>query len=134
MTALEEFVRDGRVMAAASLFPVSIEANSAGRSPVRFMAIKHPDTKKWWASAWMTTTRRNNPEHILFGEVAEVFEMTSSRIQMIVDVRADDEADPELVTITVTPSSGGCCGNRLKSWNPFGPSVMLLHEPLRAIS
>ncbi|QGF20243.1 hypothetical protein SEA_SIXAMA_64 [Gordonia phage Sixama] len=118
MTTLDDFVNNGEVHVAASVFPVSIDINGSGRSPVRFMMLRHPNGA-WWAAAWGSSSS-GKPAQVLWGQVRTVFKLDIYGI----DILLEDET-----RVLTKPSSGGCCGNRLRSWNPFGPEVILLHSP-----
>lgn len=103
---LDEFVKDGTVQAAASMFPVELIKNSAGRSPVRFMILFNHNSNSWWATAWVSSPYTGSPERILLDEIVTTDVITVSRIELTL---VDD------VKVIAVPSRGGCCGNRLKS-------------------
>ncbi|QEM41540.1 hypothetical protein SEA_FORZA_71 [Gordonia phage Forza] len=115
---LADFIEDGQVQVAASVFPVSLQINDVGRSPVRFMLLKHP-SGDWWAAAWGSSTGAQ-PAQVLWGKVARV-----NRIDIyLIDIELEDGK-----RVLSSPSSGGCCGNRLRSWNPFDTQALLVHAP-----
>lgn len=120
---LDEFVVDARVYAAASVFPVHLEMHSTGRSPVRFMLLNHPDGT-WWAAAWINTYTSATPELVLLARVVTAHGISAKSI--VLDVASDDGSSVH--TVRVTPSAGGCCGSRLKSWQPFG-SAQMVYKP-----
>ena len=124
---LQDFVKEDKVYVSASVFPVQLTVNSAGRSPVRFMLLKHPTEDEWWAAAWATSY--GSVEQVLFGKVTEALKVHVSGIELMVD-----PGDGFSTHVSAVPSSGGCCGNRLKSWNPFGPGVQLLYMPYNSIT
>lgn len=121
---LEDFVQDGTVYAAASVFPVQLDINSTGRSPVRFMLLNHPDGS-WWAAAWATTYTTMQPEQLLLAKVTKANRVHVSEINLLVQ----NEGSEHLYHVIAKPSSGGCCGSRLKSWQPFGAGVSMSHRP-----
>lgn len=112
---LDEFIDDGQVNVAASMFPVSVDVSSTGVSPARFMLLHHPNGE-WWTAAWVMSTI-GEPSLLLMSKVVETYQIDVSCIRFLSTSGA----------VTVTPSSGGCCGNRLRSWSPFPPGVVLAH-------
>lgn len=115
---LSEFVVDGQARAAASVFPATVTVNSAGASPLRFMMLHHPNGQ-WYAAAWVSSQTGNEPNMTLLARVDEVFSFSSSAIALRTEVGH----------VSVIPTGqGGCCGNRLRGYNPFGPGVQLAHE------
>lgn len=116
---LSAFIKDGVVQAAASMFPVELVKNSAGRSPVRLMIVFNHVDQDWWVGAWASSSY-GSPERILLDKIVTADLITVSRIELTVT---------DSVKVTAIPSRGGCCGNRLKSWNPFGDGAVLAHRP-----
>ena len=119
---LEDFVVDGVVSAAASMFPTLVEVSSMGQSPCRFLLVLEPVTKDWWAMAWVSSAT-GDPSQILFSRVERVHTFSTSRVELATEDRGQ---------VVVTPSGGGCCGNRLRSFNPF-PAATLAHLPLNSV-
>ena len=117
---LNPFIKDGVVHAAASMFPVELIKNSAGRSPVRLMILFNHENNSWWVAAWASSPYSGNPERVLLAEIITADVITVSRIELTLE---------DSVKVIAIPSRGGCCGNRLKSWNPFGDGVILAHRP-----
>lgn len=112
---LDQFVEDGFVKAAASVFPIELKINSAGQSPVRLVIVHKPD-ETWWALAWASSAYTGQPQKILMAEIRDVHQLDIKGIRLTaVDGRE----------IIATPTSrGGCCGNRLKNWNPFSNATL----------
>ena len=121
---LAQFVQDGLVQAAASMFPVELIRNSVGRSPVRLMLLFNPTDGSWWVAAWASSARGGSPERLLLEKITDVHQISVSRVSVQVQNSQD---------VLAVPSGGGCCGNRLKSWNPFGEGVTLAHRPYSGI-
>lgn len=113
----------GIVVAAASLFPVTTTIGSAGVSPTRFILVQKPDTledPKWVACVWQANATGGEPIRLVCEEVTMISVFTP---QNIVLVLANNQM------LTVTPSGGCGCGSRLKSWQPWGPSVSFRQGP-----
>ncbi|AKJ72541.1 hypothetical protein PP301_gp003 [Gordonia phage GMA2] len=127
MTDMAMFVQNGTAHVAASVFPVQITMNSSGRSPARFMLVRHPETEDWWAAAWVSTYSAK-PMRVVFGKVLKAHTVSVSGFDLEVETE-----DGETSRVLVKPSSGGCCGNRLKNWNPFGSGVILAHAPFPTV-
>lgn len=110
---LSDLVDDGIVRAAASMFPVEVKVQGTGYATSRFILAKSPDDE-WYAMAWRLDGT-GQPVQFVFEPVSSISKFTTAMV-----VVSTDRGN-----VIVTPSSGGCCGNRLKSYNPFGASVKL---------
>lgn len=108
-----DYILEGRVAVGASVFPVTVTTNSSGLSPARFMLVRHGvNLDDWVAMAWKNSY--TGPEIMLCSKVIDVVTFTSRAI----------DVDTEIGRVSVRSSSGGCCGNRLKNWNPFGSATL----------
>ncbi|QBZ72682.1 hypothetical protein SEA_GODONK_63 [Gordonia phage GodonK] len=115
---LMDLVEDGVVRAAASMFPVEVTVDSAGFATARFILAKSPDDD-WYALGWRLDNM-GKPSMFVYTKVIDIVSFRTSLI----------DVNTEAGRILVRPSSGGCCGNRLKTYNPFGPSVSLARVPV----
>lgn len=114
---------DKAVFAGASLFPVHAAMGGAGLSGTRFVLAQVPgtaDSPEWVACVWASNPTGGTPTLHIAEKVDTIAVFTPQHISLLLE-------DGRILSVTPT---GGCgCGSRLRSWQPWGPSVRLHQVP-----
>lgn len=113
----------GFVCVSASMFPVSAVIGSAGVSPTRFMMVQKPGSgtdPEWVACVWQANSSGGDPIRLVCEDVTRITRFDTQNIVLLL-------ANGQLLTIT--PASGCGCGDRLKTWQPWGKTASLRQVP-----
>lgn len=124
MIDISSLVVDGSsVYAAAMKFPVQAQLDSAGLSPTKFVMAQIPGTQEdpeWVAIVWKGDPSGGLPVLMLSEPVKSVLQFTVSSI--VLDLQNGQR-------LSITPDGSCGCGQRLKSWQPWGNGIRLLSVP-----
>jgi hypothetical protein len=111
-------VIDGNAIHAAAMkFPVTAQLDSAGLAPTKFLLAQVPGTQEspeWAALVWKANPTGGEPLLMLSEPVARVVVFTPSNI--VLDLTNGQK-------LSITPEGSCGCGQRLKSWQPWGNAV-----------
>lgn len=124
MIDISSLVVDGTsVYAAAMKFPVQARLDSAGLAPTKFVMAQLPGTQEnpeWVAIVWKGSPTGAEPVLMLSEPVKNIVKFTVSSI--ILDLMNGQRLE-------ITPDGSCGCGQRLKSWQPWGNGIRLLSVP-----
>lgn len=110
---------DGAVRAAASMFPVTAMLDSSGIASTRFILAQVPGTAEapqWVACVWRANPRGGDPLLMVSERVARISAFSTQNVALLLETGQ---------LLTLRPDGGCGCGSRLKTWQPWGPSVRL---------
>ena len=113
MYDLDTLVKHDTVKACVSLFPVSLNVDSSGMSPVRFVIAQSPseDDPHWVAAAWRGSSTGGEPNLVFASRIATIESMSTKSIALTTDNGR---------RVRVQGGAGCGCGSRLKTYRPFG--------------